>query len=331
MRFFLIIILFLLSSCGTSNDSTTQQTIPENINLNKDRVFITTDLGGLDADDTQSLIHLLLYSDMVSLEGLVAGWRAGKMEKVLDVIDHYSKDYEKLLTHSPDYPTPDYLQSITRQGSLNKTSDSGFIQPTSGSNFLIEQVYKNTNQPLHVLVWGSLTDLAQAIHDDPGIKNYIKVYSIGTWNTRQDELARKYLKENHTDFFWVETDSTARGIYLGGIKDTSKYGNVRFVKEVIKPSGALGAYFYKISEPINVNKFGIKMGDTPSFLFLLTGGFNNPSVDSWGGKLCQVEPLYWYDCLDPQYKLDGYPGAKTIDIHRMEILKDFELRLQRLQ
>ena len=39
------------------------------------RVFISTDLGG-DADDIQSLLHLLHYTDVLKVEGITSYGRA---------------------------------------------------------------------------------------------------------------------------------------------------------------------------------------------------------------------------------------------------------------
>lgn len=42
------------------------------------RVVVSTDIGGTDYDDFQSLVHLLLYSDVLDLEGLIASpWGSG--------------------------------------------------------------------------------------------------------------------------------------------------------------------------------------------------------------------------------------------------------------
>ena len=38
----------------------------------KPRVLISTDIGGTDPDDNQSMAHLLMYSEMFDLEGLVS-------------------------------------------------------------------------------------------------------------------------------------------------------------------------------------------------------------------------------------------------------------------
>ncbi len=40
--------------------------------VTKPRVLISTDIGGTDPDDNQSVTHLLMYSEMFDLEGLVS-------------------------------------------------------------------------------------------------------------------------------------------------------------------------------------------------------------------------------------------------------------------
>ncbi|WP_310586132.1 nucleoside hydrolase-like domain-containing protein [Telluribacter humicola] len=37
----------------------------------KPRILISTDIGGTDPDDNQSMAHLLMYSDRFMIEGLV--------------------------------------------------------------------------------------------------------------------------------------------------------------------------------------------------------------------------------------------------------------------
>ena len=56
------------------------------------RVLVSTDIGGTDPDDFQSMVHLLLYADMMDLEGLVASPHGpGRKELILEVIDHYER------------------------------------------------------------------------------------------------------------------------------------------------------------------------------------------------------------------------------------------------
>ena len=64
----------------------------------KPRVLISTDIGGTDPDDNQSMIHLMMYSDLFQLEGLVSSPSFGKgsKEEILRMIDLYAQDYPKL-------------------------------------------------------------------------------------------------------------------------------------------------------------------------------------------------------------------------------------------
>ena len=59
-------ILFL-SLCVASLWACTAENTPQ-----KHRVLISTDIGGTDPDDNQSMAHLLMYSDCFDLEGLVS-------------------------------------------------------------------------------------------------------------------------------------------------------------------------------------------------------------------------------------------------------------------
>ncbi|MCM1131516.1 MAG: DUF1593 domain-containing protein [Roseburia sp.] len=84
------------------------------------RIIISTDIGGSDPDDFQSMVHYLLYSDLFDTEGLISSaWGDGRVKDILDVIDVYEKDYPKLLNYSKRYPSPDYLRNITKQGEIN--------------------------------------------------------------------------------------------------------------------------------------------------------------------------------------------------------------------
>lgn len=304
----------------------------------KKRLIIASDIGVGDKDDTQSMIHFLLYSDMFDLEGIIITRPKGHVSELKKVLRAYRKDYKRLSFHSADYPKYRKLKKLIRIGASRggRTPSQGYYHSTPGSRLIIKRAMKKEPRPLYVVSWGSATDIAQAIHDKPKIKKKILFFSIGGlengYNVAKDPSPYRYLRspQNH-DLRWIDTDGTARGIYLWGLRSNQKYGNVGFVKKVIKPAGNLGKLFYRISAPINVNKYGIKMGDTASILFLMNGDFNNVKKQSWGGQYCRVHRNYFSDCRNPSLKIGNYDGAKTIGIHRVDILKDFEKRLKRLR
>ena len=58
------------------------------------RVIVSSDIGGTDPDDFQSMVHLLVYADRFDLEGLISSpFGPGRKEHILQVIDCYERDY----------------------------------------------------------------------------------------------------------------------------------------------------------------------------------------------------------------------------------------------
>jgi len=292
----------------------------------KPRVIISTDIGGSDPDDDQSMVHALLYADKLDIKALISTPTkyAGRAADIHQVIDKYSQDYSKLKTWSGEYPTPEYLKSVVYQGNVNVAPSAGWSTPTAGSNAIVNQAKaaQAAGETLWVLTWGAMTDLAQALHDAPSIKSAIKVYSIGAWNDQQDPAARNYIYNSHKDLWWIENDSTFRGMYVNSSGQESNSWNMADARG----HGALGDYFY------SVRPWGLKMGDTPSLLYLLDGADNNnPSASSWGGSFVKTGhgPNYWHDNPNPALNDGGYAGSETVRIHQQAFYNDFKVRLDR--
>lgn len=291
------------------------------------RVLVSTDIGGSDPDDYQSLIHLLLYADAIEIEGLISSPpHKGRLKHIVEVLRAYEADYPKLKANSgKTFPKPDKLRSVSVQGATDIAPKKGWSSSTDGSRMIVKRAKANDQRPLWVLVWGSLTDVAQAIHDDPTIKSKLRVYSIGSWNTRQDQSARDYVFKNHPDLWWIECDTTFRGMYIGG-EQKGEWGNLEFVRQHVRGHGALGDLFWK-------KKRDIKMGDTPSLLYLLNGSPDNPTADHWGGKFeaTMHGPNYWTDDKTKSLQEGNRPGAKTVNRWRVDYLKDWKDRMDWLQ
>ncbi len=294
----------------------------------KSRVIVSTDIGGGDPDDFQSMGHYLVYDDVFDSEGLISSPpQAGRARDILTCIDAYEKDYVNLHTWSSEYPAPDALRKIVRQGAINPQSDeTPGTAISEGAQRIIERARVDDPRPLYVLVWGSITDVAQAVHKDPRIKAKLRVYSIGSWNTRNDPKARDYLFHNHPDVWWIENDTTFRGMYMGGLQ-TDDLGNRSFIKAHVKGHGNLGAL-------LNHKKADIKMGDTPSVLYLLHGNPDTPEAPHWGGAFVRPEPetrpTYWHDNPDKRLSDHQKHGAKTVNQWRKAYLSDWKARMDRV-
>ena len=288
----------------------------------KPRVLISTDIGGSDPDDFQSMVHLLLYADTLDIVGLVSSPpNGGRKKHILEAIEAYETDYTKLKERSTEYPSPDYLRSITIQGALDsQKTDKPDTVISEGAQRIIDEAHKPDARPLYVLVWGSITDIAQALQAAPDIKSKIRVYFIGSWNTKLDPLARNYVYNDHPDLWFIENNTTFRGMYMGGYNEMD-YGNESFVTSNVKGRGALGNLFYQ-------KKKDIKMGDTPSVLYLLHGDPEDPESESWGGRFQKTGhgPNYFTDLQQPEYQEGDKPGAKTVNKWRRDYLNDWKKR-----
>lgn len=246
------------------------------------RVIVSTDIGGSDPDDLQSMVHYLLYSDLFDTEGLISSpWGAGRKNDILAVIDAYAKDYSNLIKHSSTYPTPDYLRSITKQGALEIAPYCGYHRATEGSDWIIQCAKKDDPRPLYILVWGLLDDLAQALHDAPEIQDKLRVYYIAGPNKKWGVNSHAYIERNFPNLWMIENNSTYRGWFNGG-NQTGDLGNQSFVQTHIKGHGALGDFFCQFLEQT------IKMGDTPSVAYLLRGDPEDPALPHWGGQFAPV-------------------------------------------
>ena len=294
------------------------------VNGDRHRVIVSTDIGGSDPDDYQSMVHFLIYADLFDVDGLVSSPpKQGRAEHIHETIDAYAKDYPNLAQWSPRYPSPETLRAVVKQGAIDPAPAEGFGPPTEGSQWIVARAKADDPRPLYVLVWGSITDIAQAVHDDPSIKDKLRVYAIGSWNTANDRAARDYLYREHADLWWVESDTTFRGMYVGGNQE-GEWSNEGFLETHVRGHGALGDFL--------VAKLGaIKMGDTPSLLYLLAGDADDPTAPHWGGSFIKTDhgPHYWTDSKDPELQEGKYPGAKTVNVWREQFLLDWRDRMDR--
>jgi len=269
----LFIAMVLLIGCSSDPKKETNDVATSE----KPRVIVSTDIGGTDPDDFQSMIHYLMYADKFQTEGLISSpYGSGRKEHIMQMIDLYEKDLPKLQQHA-NFPAPDILRAVTKQGAKDAAPAQGWDQPTEGSQWIIEKAKMDSDQPLWVLVWGGIEDVAQALHDAPEIAAKIRVYWIGGPNKKWSVHSYQYIARNFPDLWMIEANSTYRGWFLDA-DARPEMDNDNFYEHLVKHKGAFGADFG------NYYKGSIKMGDTPTVAYLLNGDPDNPEGESWGGS-----------------------------------------------
>jgi hypothetical protein len=262
----------------------------------KNRVLVLTDIEA-DPDDTQSLIRLLLYSNEMDIEGIVATtscWMTDKVypQSIVKVIKAYEKVQPNLLIHHSEYPKAEILYPLVKQGlPIYGMKGVGEGMDSEGSDWIIKMLEKEDERPLWISTWGGVNTLAQALYKIEKTKSKkeakrliskLRVYTISD----QDDSGI-WIRNNYPDLFYIVSpgddyeNATWMGIsasYIKGIDHTT-ISNSWIAQNIQQGHGPLGAAYPDVAWSVE--------GDTPAFLSLILNGLNsaeNPDWGGWGGR-----------------------------------------------
>lgn len=257
--------------------------------LDKHRVVILTDMEA-DPDDTQSLIRLLLYSNEIDIEALVATtsiWKKKDIrpDSIRTTLGKYGEVYDTLSQHAPDYPAESELQDLVMSGQPGYGMASvGTGQSTEGSDAIIRLLEAEDDRPLWISVWGGANTLAQALHDIRETKSdaeaarlisKLRVYTISD----QDDSGIWMRREFPSLFYIVSPGEYGRSTWTAitrgfpGFED--HISNQWIAENIQQDHGPLGAGYPDVV-------WGME-GDTPAYLSLIPNGLNVPDRPDWGG------------------------------------------------
>ena len=321
----------------------------------KPRVLISTDLGGYDNDDAQSMIHALLYANDVNYRGFVMtrtldggrvnGVKTSGATMLNEMLNAYDEDLPNLRAQDPSYTSAAALRTKIAEGS----SDPAWPGTLSdGAKLIISEARAApAGDPLYLLAWGPIHDVAAALLAAPDIVPKVRLFSLS--GLGQDEIHTSAFNAlvnavtnnpAYHDLWWINSESTMRGVYIDatGNRTAGIAANLPWVLENITDHGALGdlfieKYTYDLSTTRTgaTSPDGLKMGDTPSLLYLLDNADNNNPTggDSWGGRFrdWSIGENTWTDRTEASLKMGNWSGARTVYDHRSEIYGDFEDRM----
>ena len=297
------------------------------------RLIVTTDLGGSDPDDIQSMIHLLVCSDRIDIEGLISSeaWvdDPDKTEKLRQTVEHFIEVLPTLRIHSSGYPSAEYLQSIVAQGQDKPHMDGvGEGKDSPGSDLIVDAIREDDGRPLWVAAWGGMNTVAQALHKlksteaEEAFRKYIsrlRIYDI----LGQDD-AGAYIAKNYPELVYI--------------RNKEVYGwapNDQWTKENIQNKLPLGAHY--------PNRIWATEGDSPSFLYVYSNGLNDPEhpeYGGWGGRFSKdrIRNIRGMDFIersgksqtvfDDYYMIGSAPeGNQSIKRWEQSIYNDFAARM----
>jgi len=286
------------------------------------RAIILTDVEN-EPDDSESLVRLMLYSNVIDIKGIIATTSTHMRnvvhpETIKEVILAYGKVRANLLKHEAGFPDADSLLMIVKQGlpvyGMNGVGDG---KDSEGSEWIIKILEENDERPLWICIWGGPNTLAQALYKISKTKTEteakrliakLRVYTISD----QDDSGI-WMRKNFPDLFYILSPGGYEHSTWGAINqfvpglNNETISNSWLAQNIQQDHGPLGSLYPDVA-------YGME-GDTPSFLSLIPNGLNepeHPDWGSWGGR---------YEKYIPEYSTfnSGFTGGVPIEPETREI------------
>ena len=271
----------------------------------KPRLVVCTDIAPADVepDDMESMVRLMAYADCFEIEALITsvGWNCDPYPKewaeyLTRVIEAYRKDVPNLMRRSGQseflpmeseigqqelgyWPSADYIKSRALMGSEHggiKVIGEGNDSP--GSELLIRLADEDDSRPIYVAAWGGANTLAQAIwrvkqsRSADELAKFVRKFRLFTI-TDQDMKYDMRMDRAYSSHMWLRKEFQHDLQFIwdeGAWQEQCELGKQHWQQhqQNIQGHGALGREYPNY-------KWGVE-GDTPSFLYVMPNGLNNP-------------------------------------------------------
>ena len=327
----------------------------------KPRLVVCTDIAPADVepDDMESMVHLMAYADMFEIEALITsvGWNCDPYPiawslYMYRVMGAYATDVKNLMKRSGQkeflsmeqenarqrigyWPSAEYVTSRVVMGSTNGGIRSiGEQNDSPGSELLIRLADEDDPRPIYVAAWGGANTLAQAIwrvkqtRTVDEVSDFVKKFRLYTITDQDMDYAHR-MDRARSSHMWLrkEFQDDLQFIWDEGTwQEQCELGKQNWTQhqQYIQPKGALGKEYPNY-------KWGVE-GDTPSFLYVIPNGLNDPEDPcqaGWAGYhergMCPDSlTTAWTSWQEPArsisvgYKRRFYPDE----------MADFEARMQ---
>ncbi|MDN5213206.1 DUF1593 domain-containing protein [Fulvivirgaceae bacterium BMA12] len=264
--------------------------------LDKARIIVTTDITN-EPDDQESMIRLLVYANNFDIEGLIGSTGIWKLcdpatNVIHECIDAYAKVRNNLALHDRDFPSADYLHSITATGNTGYGMSAVGYRGSKGANMIIDAVDKDDPRPVWLLAWGGANTIAQALwtvmhtREQDELDKFVR--KIRVYDLAAQDDAGAWMAKTFPDLFIIRNVQTFKGMsfrFSSRAWDHTRGGDESMVtrdwvkRNIQDNHGAMGKLY--------PDALHIWEGDTPTFFYLMPNGLNDPGQQwqgSWGGR-----------------------------------------------
>jgi hypothetical protein len=273
------------------------------------RMIVISDIGN-EPDDQMSMVRLLLYSNELDIEALIAStstWQKQLIhpETMHALVRAYGEVRPNLLKHAQGWPTADELSERIFPGqTAYGMAATGAGKDSPGSNAILHALDRDDPRPLWITLWGGSNTLAQALmtlratRPPEEVDKAVAKLRISSISDQDD--AGPWIRREFPKLFYVgqPSDQTSGDYYYAtwtGISGDAYYRNGagadfstvtnEWLDRNIRSKGPLGKVYPKF--------MFIMEGDTPSYLGLIDNGLNSyrrPDWGGWGGRYIYRQP-----------------------------------------
>jgi hypothetical protein len=277
------------------------------------RAIIISDIGN-EPDDQMSLVRLLLYSNEIDIEALVAStstWQrtAVHPETMRALIKAYGEVRPNLLKHAEGWPTAEQLDQRVFSGqTAYGMASTGPDKMSEGAGAIVRAVDRAASEddprPLWVCLWGGANTLAQTLQQvrdtRPAVALNKFVQALRVYSISDQDDAGPWIRREFPNLFYIVQPTTPTGAeyYYAtwtGISGDAYYRSGsgadfttvtnEWLDTNIRSKGPLGKLYPRF--------LFIMEGDTPSYLGLIDNGlssFRRPDWGGWGGRYVYRQP-----------------------------------------
>jgi hypothetical protein len=278
----------------------------------KPRLVVCTDIAPADVepDDMESMVHLMAYADMFEIEALITsvGWNCDPYplewsQYLYRVIKAYAIDVPNLMKRSGQkkfqslkkengqqrigyWPSAEYLTKRAVMGSMYGGIRSiGERNDSPGSELLIRLADEDDPRPIYVAAWGGANTLAQAIwrvkqtRSADEVRKFVRKFRIYTITDQDMDYAHR-MDRARSSHMWLRKEFKDDLQFIwdeGAWQEQCELGKRSWesIQQNIQGKGTLGKEYPNY-------KWGVE-GDTPSFLYVMPNGLNDPEDPTQAG------------------------------------------------
>jgi hypothetical protein len=273
------------------------------------RLIVISDIGN-EPDDQMSFTRLLLYSNELDIEAMIAGtstWQKNVMhpETMRMLIEAYGQVRPNLLLHAAGWPIAEQFNKRVYSGQLGYgMAATGPDRMSEGATAIIKAADRTDARPLWITIWGGANTLAQALihvrttRSAAEVDQFVAKLRVSSISDQDD--SGPWIRREFPNLFYIVQPSTpTSGEYYyatwTGISGDFYYRNCagadsslvtnEWLDANIRSKGPLGKLYPRF--------LFIMEGDTPSYLGLLNNGLNSyarPDWGGWGGRYVYRQP-----------------------------------------